>query len=116
ISRISVTPSDTACNGDGAQSDVPERYIAALSMAAAYRTTGDTLELLDGDGATLLAFRPGLADPALQDTAWTLLAMNGAALVLDTEITLEFYEDHAGGTGGCNGYGSTFVIASTGVI
>lgn len=46
---------------------------------------------------------------------WTLVSLNGAPLVEDTEINLVFEEDRVGGSAGCNSYGGTFESGGAGI-
>ncbi|MBK9125005.1 MAG: META domain-containing protein [Chloroflexi bacterium] len=49
--------------------------------------------------------------PSLSDTAWTLVSIDGQAVLDGTEITLTFDEDgRAGGSAGCNSYGGEYTL------
>lgn len=63
-------------------------------------TAGLILTLLAACGST----QPE-ATPALPNTAWLLVSLNGENLIPGTSISLEFSETFLQGTMTCNGYG-----------
>jgi heat shock protein HslJ len=88
-------------------------YLAALQQAAAYRMTGNQLEIEDDAGGLLLALaRKERADmdPAdLLRTEWQLVSLNGASPVEGSSITLAFLDDsHATGMAGCRELAATY--------
>jgi len=48
---------------------------------------------------------------ALLDTEWSLISLNGGALIEDTEITLNFREASLDGSAGCNTYGGSYTAS-----
>jgi heat shock protein HslJ len=55
-------------------------------------------------------------DPALADSEWVLVSLNGGDLVEGSNITLGFAEGRVGGFAGCNGYGSEYTAADEGKL
>ena len=93
---------------------VEREYAGALESVRAWRTEGDELVLLDGDGADLLTFR--VATPV---GSWQATAFQGDAvssLVAGTEITADFAEDGSlSGSAGCNTYRTTYTTDRGGI-
>ena len=90
-----------------------DAYLAALQDVAAYRVTGDRLELEDGAGESLLAFVQKLKadmDPGdLPNTEWRLVSLNGASPVEGSAITMAFSDGgKASGLAGCREYAVTY--------
>lgn len=88
-------------------------YLGALQQAAAYRLTGNRLEIEDDAGRLLLVLARKVRaemDPAdLLRTEWQLVSLNGAGPVEGTSITLAFLDDsHATGIAGCRQYAATY--------
>ena len=88
-------------------------YLAALQQAAAYKVTGNQLEIEDDAGGLLLVLaRKARAemDPAdLLHTEWQFVSLNGASPVEGSSITLAFLDDsHATGMAGCREYAATY--------
>jgi heat shock protein HslJ len=84
-------------------------YVEALSSAAAYRRTGERLEVEDAAGETTLVFvQSGIAEAhpdALLGTAWQLVSLNGANPLSNAAITLTFQDAHRiSGHAGCRDY------------
>jgi len=52
----------------------------------------------------------------LDGSEWTLVELNGASLLPDTNITLSFEEGRAGGFAGCNAYGGPYEEGSDGAL
>jgi heat shock protein HslJ len=89
-------------------------YMSALESAASYRVEGDTLELLDADGAVLAAFT---AQPtSLAGTSWTVISYNNGneavvTVIIGTELTADFGEDGSlSGSAGCNNYTTSYQV------
>lgn len=96
-----------------------EAYFAALASAAAYRARENRLEIDAAGGDTILTFAPkekASIDPALEDTEWVLVQLDGAGLAEGTNITLAFDGGQAGGFAGCNHYGGEYAAAAEGVL
>jgi heat shock protein HslJ len=89
-----------------------ETYTAALRSAAAYRVSGDRLEIDDGAGRTTLVFslkRDLAMDPAdLVGTQWQLASVDGSSPVEGSTITLAFAEGEISGRAGCRGYRGSY--------
>lgn len=49
----------------------------------------------------------------LAGTGWTLTTLRGDPVLPDTEVTLELDDQHLGGSGGCNGYGASYLASAT---
>jgi heat shock protein HslJ len=60
--------------------------------------------------------RGGEQDPPLAGTEWRLVELNGRAPLQETEITLTFEENRAGGNSGCNSYGGEYKRESGGKL
>ena len=102
-----------ACLEPAGVMEQEDAYWAALQAAAAYRVTGDRLEIEDGAGGSLLAFVRKVRadmDPAdLVDTSWRLVSLNGASPVEGSSITMAFSgEGQASGMAGCREYEATY--------
>jgi heat shock protein HslJ len=54
---------------------------------------------------------PAITPPSLNDTAWTLASLPGAALPPTPRPTLQFEDGRAAGSDGCNRYGTGFKAA-----
>jgi heat shock protein HslJ len=111
ISMLEVTAQ--ACIEPQGVMEQEGAYLAALQEAAAYRVTGDQLELEDGKGTRLLVFarkERARMDPAqLLGTGWQLVSLNGARPVEGSTITLAFLDDsNAIGMAGCREYDATY--------
>jgi len=90
-----------------------DAYLAALQEAAAYRVTGNGLEILDGAGASLLVFsrkeRAAMDPRDLVQTSWQLVSLNGAQPVEGSTVTIVFAGDgSASGMAGCRDYTVTY--------
>jgi heat shock protein HslJ len=88
-------------------------YLAALQEAAAYRVTGNRLEIEDAAGRLLLVLarkeRAEMEPAGLLRTEWQLVSLNGASPVEGSGFTLAFLDDnHAIGMAGCREYAATF--------
>jgi heat shock protein HslJ len=54
---------------------------------------------------TIASCKSTVIPSPLANTSWVLKTLNGNPLIQDTDITLEFWEDHLAGAMGCNHYG-----------
>jgi heat shock protein HslJ len=94
--------------------DQAQGYMAALASANRYKITGDTLELIDQSGKTVLTYKAGETD--LADTNWAAISYNNGkeavvSLLGGSEITAEFGEDGTlSGSAGCNGYKASYIV------
>jgi heat shock protein HslJ len=96
---------------------VVSAYFAAFDAAVQYRLSNDRLELLDDHGAVVLAYRPGLPDGGgLAGTAYRLVALNGAAPLAGTNLTLTFGDLWLSGEYGCNSGGGPYMVVKPGVL
>lgn len=116
LRQMSVDARDIGCERGGAP-DLSETYIAALKRVTQYRINNDRLDLLDEIGKIVLSYRPPVtAQSGLDNTSWTLVDLDGAQVVPNTGITLNFSNGGVGGNAGCNGYGSPYTVPVEGVI
>ena len=94
-------------------------YLEALTNAAAYRATGNRLEIDDASGTTTLVFflkEPPPIDPALDGTEWVLISLNRSNLIAGSHTTLGFAEGQFSGFSGCNNYGGEYAAANEGIL
>jgi heat shock protein HslJ len=103
-----------ACAGAGAE--IGNAYLDALETATRFHHSDERLELLDADDEVVLAYRPAVVDPAIEATDWTLVSLDGGALVEGTTITLTLNSRNAVGSSGCNSYGSVLAVVAPGVV
>lgn len=52
----------------------------------------------------------------LDETEWVLISLNGHGLVPNSNITLSFTAESAGGFAGCNGYSGEYAVADQGTL
>ncbi len=82
-----------------------QEYMASLASANRYKITGDTLELIDQSGKTVLTYKAG--ETGLAGTSWAAISYNNGneavvSLLGGSEITAEFGEDGTlSGSAGC---------------
>ncbi len=90
-------------------------YIAALTQAAAYKSDGQQLTLLDSNGKALATFTA--QSRKLGETSWVLTGYNNGkqavvSVVLGTKITADFSADgRLSGSAGCNNYTAAYEIS-----
>jgi heat shock protein HslJ len=111
FAQLSITEMD--CPAAPGVMEQERAYVEVLWSAAAYRLTGDRLEIQDGGGQTILVFGRQEAyegNPAdLLGTAWQLVSMDGQPPVDGSTITLAFPDAYrASGFGGCQNYVTTY--------
>ena len=111
ISMLQVTAQ--ACLEPQGVMEQEDAYLTAFHEAAAYRVTGDQLELVDSEGELLLVYsrkEKFAMDPGdLLRTVWQLVSLNGASPVEGSTITLDFHDaSRAGGQAGCREYTATY--------
>jgi heat shock protein HslJ len=80
-------------------------YFETLHQVTGYVLTDDSLQLLDVDGETLLAYEPAPDMYGLENSFWILTTMNGDAVLPDAPPSLEFRPYGISGWSGCNAYG-----------
>lgn len=91
-----------------------QAYMTALASADTYRITGETLELINAQGETVLTFQAG--DTSISGTSWTATAYNNGkqavvGVLTGSEITAEFGADGTlSGTAGCNRYTASYSV------
>ena len=56
--------------------------------------------------------RKQVSHPPLEATEWILVRLDGHGLAAQTNITLDFAEETAGGYAGCNWYGGAYAVTS----
>ncbi len=88
--------------------DQATAFQEALTNAATFTISGDTLTLFDADGNSVAVFQD--QDQSIAGTSWTVLSYNNGkggftSVILDTEITAVFGEDgNVTGNDSCNNY------------
>lgn len=109
-----LTVTDQACDSERNQREA--EFLAALAAVAQFELDHQSLTLQNDAGETLLTFQL-LPDPlpaALVNAVWRVVALEtpGGPLPAQTEtpITVQFYNDHLWGDGGCNAYAAPFFI------
>ncbi len=94
--------------------DQAQSYMAALASASRYKITGDTLEIIDQAGKTVLTYKAG--ETGLAGTSWVATSYNNGkeavvSVLQGSEITAEFGEDGTlSGSAGCNGYTASYTV------
>jgi heat shock protein HslJ len=87
-------------------------YLQALSEAASYEISDDTLELSDVDGDVLAVY--AAQSQELAGSSWDVISYNNGrggvvSLIIGTEITANFGEDdQLTGNAGCNDYTGSY--------
>jgi len=90
-------------------------FLAALQSAATFAIDGEQLQIMNGDGATVLTFR-AVEPTSLTGTNWTAGSVNNgreavSTLVAGTTITAVFAEDgKLNGSAGCNNYMTSYTL------
>ncbi len=94
-----------------------DAYLASLSKAESYTITGPVLQINANGGAEVLTFTS--ASLPLEYTLWTLAAFNGAAVMEDVPLTMQFIPGEEAGTGTvggvvvCNNYNAGYTLDGT---
>ena len=111
VSDLSFGPLMTtmmACLNPSPEAD----FMAAMEQVASYQVVDEQLLLVDGNGNTVLTFKPQPTE--LSGTSWELLSYHkGSAmvsLIADSEITATFDDERLTGSAGCNSYFATVEI------
>ena len=92
--------------------DQSAMFQEALTNAATFNVSEDTLTLFDADGDVVATFQA--QDQSLSGTSWTVLSYNNGkggftSVILDTEITAVFGEDgNVTGNDSCNNYSRSY--------
>lgn len=92
--------------------EAEQAYLTGLETVAQYAISGPTLTLTNSDGSGVLIYTA--ANLPLEYTLWTLTAMNGTAVLSDTNITAVFTPGETTDTGtidgssGCNTYSAGY--------
>jgi heat shock protein HslJ len=102
----------TAC--DDTSMAFEAAYLTALSTVASYTSVGSTLTLMDGTGATVLAF--GAAPMPTVEGSWIVTGFSdGSATITPSTgsgLTVTFTSDgRTEGHGGCNGFGGPYGLS-----
>ncbi len=103
-----------ACTDEGVM-EQEAAFLAALQAAATFTNDGETLQIANAEGATVLTFR-AVAPTALVGTNWTATMVNNnreavSGLIADTTITAVFTEDgKLNGSAGCNNYMTSYTL------
>jgi len=96
---------------------IEQDYLAALAKSATYTANADGLAIYGADGAQLLGYVPGPADPL--EGSWTVTGYNNGkeAFVSPIEgstLTATFTPDgQVSGSSGCNTYTGTYKLDGT---
>lgn len=94
--------------------DQAQTYMSTLANASSFKITGDTLEILNEKGKTVLTYQAG--DTSLTGTSWTATSYNNGkeavvSVLAGSEITAEFGEDGTlSGSAGCNRYTASYSV------
>jgi heat shock protein HslJ len=115
ISRTTMTPDEITCHTAG-ESALANEYLTAFAAAKQYRISGGMLDMLDASGEVLFSYRPAIADHDLEGTYWELTTLRGDENIPGTLVTAEFSDGYLLGSGGCNEYGSPYIVPERGVI
>jgi heat shock protein HslJ len=88
--------------------EVERAYVAALEEVAGWRSEGEELVLVDGDGEELLRY--GIATPVGSWEATGILQPGAlASPLVGTEVTATFGDDGSlSGSAGCNTYNAAY--------
>jgi heat shock protein HslJ len=95
--------------------DQETSYLSVLNTVAAYRISGEQLQLTDAEGAVVLTYR-AVTPTNLTDTLWQATGYNNGkeavvSVVIDTEITAVFGPDGTlTGNAGCNDYFAEYKV------
>jgi heat shock protein HslJ len=90
-------------------------FLAALQSAATFTRDGDTLQIANADGETVLTFE-AIQPASLVGTNWTATMVNNnleavSSLMAETAITATFTEDgQLNGSAGCNNYMTSYTL------
>ena len=110
LSEFSITV--MGCFTPAGLMEQESEFTQAFLSTTSFRMAGDTLELRDASGQTLLVFArqaeyPG--DPArLLGSRWQLTSLDGKDLLPGTDITLAFAVGKVSGHAGCRDYWATY--------
>lgn len=94
--------------------DQAQAYLSALAEADSFKISGDTLEILNKEGKTVLTYQAG--DTSLSGTSWSATFYNNGkeavvGVLADSEITAEFGTDGTlSGSAGCNRYTAGYTV------
>lgn len=113
-SAIEIGPlASTMMAGPKKAMDLERAFFDALQRATSYSVDGDTLELADAGGATLLTFTAE-APPSLSGSVWRATGYNNGreavvSLAKGSEITALFSDaDSVSGSSGINTYSGSY--------
>ncbi len=94
--------------------EAEQAYLTGLGTVAKYTITGPVLTLSNSEGTGVLIYTS--ANLPLEYSLWTLTAMNGTAVMTDTNITATFTPGdtantgNIGGSSGCNTYNAGYTL------
>jgi heat shock protein HslJ len=94
-------------------------FFEAMATITAYRASEDRLAFDNAAEETILVYKrklPAAVDPALQDTAWTLSTLKGAAPIEGPALTLILNAQGFEGYAGCNHFGGQYEAADEGML
>lgn len=98
-----------------------QAFLTTLGTVRAYRLEGGQLEILDADGNVVLTFVAPEPEPevGLETTQWVFGGfVEGDVIsspIAGTRITLQFGQDVARGSAGCNDYGAAYTVQDGGL-
>jgi heat shock protein HslJ len=114
-----VVTTKMACMG--LRGDLERAVLAALSATRRMEQSGGVLHLLDEEGKILASYArvgpPAPAQPAvpvttgIEGTQWLLAMLNNQPVVTDKPPTLRLRNGEAGGSTGCNSWGSPYALS-----
>lgn len=82
-------------------------FLTALEGAATFKIADGQLTIVSASGVTLI-FAPA---PSLSSNEWTLVSINGDAVLENTSITINFgAEGKAFGSAGCNSFNASYTL------
>ena len=107
IPAFAITVMD--CPSPAGVMDQEQAYVDALAEAAAYRLTGDGLEILNASGESILVYvqqeEMDMDPNNLLGTTWLLESLNGTRPGEGSSFTLVFHDAHRiSGSAGCRDY------------
>lgn len=89
---------------DAGLMETESAFAQALESVQRFEEKGEIIRLLDADGKVVLVFGQPRPAPVLDQTSWQLTDLNGLALPLGVEITLEFGDGQITGKAACNSF------------
>jgi heat shock protein HslJ len=106
-----LASTEMAC--PGAAGDVERVYLSNLAAAASFTATADALTIYDANGAEILAYAAGAANPLVGE--WNVTGYNNGkqavvSPVAGTTLTATFTESEVSGSSGCNTFTGSYTL------